>query len=370
MNRDDVQSRLVLFGVIVVVTVAAVAAAGIVTNQGSTDRPSVDHAHFQPETVEGHDLERGGEITVDAAGSQTVLIDAAHANDISKADLQPVVSALTASGHTVEYLDPPNQDPNAPAEEREQALSDALEGADAFVVVEPEIRYTPGEADAVSDFAGGDGRVLFAGGPDTAGDTLLAPTTQPAGTSTPTDNGEFASVTSQFAIGYDTGYVYDMESDNNYRTIEATPDAESPLTEGVDSVVFDTPTQVATAGQSLLTTSASAEHSESREAGVYPVAVENDDAVAVGDVGFMTSEHYNRADNEAFIGNLLEFLVGAETAPAGTPTDDTGADTAVDEEIPDELADELDEADGDGSADDATTDADEESVDDSQEETD
>lgn len=336
MNADEIQSRLLLFVAVVGVVVVGVAGAGVVTDQGTTEQPTVDHAHLQPDGIDAAELERGGEIRFDSpAGPQTVAIDAAHANDVSKADLQPVVSALTAEGHSVEYVE---YDSNMPEEERAERLADALEGADAFVVVEPQARYTTGEAEVVSDFATGDGRVLFAAGPETGGDLLGGLFGMPAADMG--GDGEFASVSSQFGIAYDTGYLYDMESEHNYRTLEVTPDAGSQLTDGVDRVVFDGPTQVATSGQTLLTTSETAEHSESREAGAYSVAVESDNAVAVGDPDFMSSENYNLADNEVFIGNVLEFLVSGTAAPGGldAPADSGGAsgtgDAPVDEEPP------------------------------------
>ncbi|AXR79465.1 hypothetical protein [Natrarchaeobaculum sulfurireducens] len=339
MNADEIQSRLLLFVAVVGVVVVGVAGAGVITDQGTTERPTVDHAHLQPDGIETSELERGGEIDFDSpAGPQTVAIDAAHANDVSKADLQPVVSALTAEGHSVEYVE---YDQNMPPEERAEHLADALENVDAFVVVEPQARYTTGETEVVSDFAASDGRLLFAAGPDTGGDMLGGLLGLPAADTG--GDGEFASVSSQFGIAYDTGYLYDMESEHNYRTLEVTPEAGGQLTDGVDRVVFDGPTQVSTSGQTLLATSETTEHSESREAGSHSVAVEGDNAVAVGDAGFMTSERYNVADNEVFIGNVLEFLVSGTGTPGGldAPADSDSSSGAAGEPpaLPEDTAD-------------------------------
>ncbi|AFZ73596.1 DUF4350 domain-containing protein [Natronobacterium gregoryi] len=325
MNGDEIRSRLVVFAVVVLLAVTAVAAAGVITNQGSTEKPTVDQVQFQPENVDAPELERGGEISIDVpTGTETVVIDTAHANDVSKDDLQPVVSTLVADGNTVEYFDSESGGLSASPEERENELAETLEDADAYIVVEPNDRYTPGEAEIVSDFADADGRVLFVGGPDAGGGALLG-LLGPMGTDTG-DDGEFESVTSQFGIAYDTGYLYDMQDyENNYQTLAVTPAAETDLTDGVDHVVFDGPTQVATAGQPLLTTSPTAEHSESRETGEYPVAAQNDNAVAVGDTGFMTSENYNVADNEVFISNILEFLVSGNATPGNLGTADSPA---------------------------------------------
>ena len=311
MNRAGIKGRAAVFVVVVVLTVAAVAAAGVVTDQATTEKPTADADRFQPDAIETPELERGGEIAIDGDHeSKTIVIDIAHDNDVSEADLQPVVSALTAHGHTVEYHEYEEQ-PGATGEQRALELADALRDADALIAVDPQARYTPGEAEAVSEFADAGGRVLFAGGPETGGAvvTIDPVTGQPVEES----DGEFASVTSALGIAFDTGYLYDMEDyEGNYRTISVMPETDTDLTAGVDRVVFDAPTQVATEGETLLTTAETAEHSESREAGSYGVAVRHDNAVGVGDTGFMTTETHNVADNEVFIGNLLEFLVGGE----------------------------------------------------------
>ncbi|SFB82040.1 hypothetical protein SAMN05444422_102201 [Halobiforma haloterrestris] len=328
VDRNELRSRLLVFVVVVALTVTGVATAGVVTDQGTTEKPTVEEAHFQPESVDAPVLERGGDISIDAGtGSKTIVIDVAHSNDVSVEDLQPAVSALTAAGHTVEYYD---LDPDARPEKREEGLTDALEGADAYVVVDPGARYLPSEAELVSEFAEADGRVLFLGGPesDDGGSILGA-----FGLMGPAmdDDGEFASVTSPFGIGYDTGYLYDMENyETNYRTIGVTPPADSDLTEGVDRVVLDGPTQVLTAGDELLTTNPTAEHSESREADEYAVAARNDNAVAIGDTALMTTENYNVADNEVFIGNVLEFLVSGDAATGDLGDDEADADADPD----------------------------------------
>ncbi|ADD06193.1 uncharacterized protein Nmag_2634 [Natrialba magadii ATCC 43099] len=339
---NDHRTRLALFVTIVVLSVAAVTAAGFVTDQGQTAKPTVDQAHFQPDAVDVDELDRGGEIALDSTGSQTILIDVAHGNGISEADLQPVVSALTAAGHTVQYHELEDEfAENDPADLRAD-----LQEADAFIVAEPTQRYTTGEAEAVADFADAGGRVMFAAGPGGDGvgalvDDLLGGAAADAG-----GQGEFAAVTSPLGIAYGTGYLYDMDGPGtNYRTIDVSPAAENDLTDGVDQVVLDGPTQVASEGQSLLETSETAEHSESRDAGVYSVAVQHDNTVAVGDTGFMSSQNYNVADNEVFIANLLEFLVGGQKEP-GAPSAPDDADEGAD----DVSAPEQGEFDPDGAA--------------------
>lgn len=309
---SSLRGRLAVFVLVVVLSVTAVAGAGMITNQGSTERPTVDQAQYQVDVPE---LERGGEISFDDGVDKTVVIDVAHANDVSRSDLQPVVSALTAEGHTVKYH---AQEGSGLGQEPDVALAETLQEADALIVVDPGTRYTAAEADVVSEFADAGGRVMIAAGPETGGTAtaLLGSLTG----ATAAGGGEVESVSSPLGIAYDTGYLYDMENyETNYRTITATPAVNSTLTEGVDEVVFDAPTPVATEETTLLTTTATTEHSENRVAGEYGVVARSGNAVAVGDPGFMTTETHNIADNEVLIGNMLEFLVTGDKA-SGVPS--------------------------------------------------
>lgn len=326
---SSLRGRLAVFVLVVALSVSAVAGAGMITNQGSTERPTVDQAHLQPGATDVPELERGGEISFDDDGTdKTVVIDVAHANDVSRSDLQPVVSALTAEGHTVKYH--AQGQSGLGQDEPEVALAETLQDADAMIVVDPGTRYTSAEADVVSEFADAGGRVMIAAGPETGGTAsiLLGSLTGTAAAG----GGEIESVSSPLGIAYDTGYLYDMENyETNYQTIGATPAVNSTLTDGVERVVFDAPTPVATDGTTLLTTPATTEHSESRTAGEYGVVARSGNTVAVGDTGFMTTATHNIADNEVLIGNVLEFLVtgdkasGAPSVPGEQPQPGAGA---------------------------------------------
>ncbi|TMT85663.1 hypothetical protein E2L06_03260 [Haloterrigena sp. H1] len=319
----SVRSRLVVFATVVFVTVASVGAAGLVTNQGMTAQPTVDQQQFQPSAIDAPTVDRSGTISYDDDGeSKTIVIDVAHSNDVAEEDLEPVVSALTANGHSVQYLEASDEFDRDPA----ARLNETLRGADALIVVEPGTRYTAEEAAGVSAFADAGGRVLFAAGPDSGG---LGGLLGLLGGTQPTGD-EFAAVTSPVGIAYDTGYLYNMEEyANNFQSIYATPSTDSALTDGVDRVVFDGPTPVVTDGQTLLTTLEGTEHSETRETGAYGVLARSGNVIAVGDPGFMSSTNYNRADNDVLIGNILKFLVTGEKV-SGVPEETSAErDTGV-----------------------------------------
>jgi hypothetical protein len=51
----------------------------------------------------------------------------------------------------------------------------------------------------------------------------------------------------------------------------------------------------------------------------YTVAARTGNVTVVGDASFMTAENYRAYDNEVFVGNLAEFLLGGERAEAPRP---------------------------------------------------
>ncbi|ELZ96678.1 hypothetical protein C441_04029 [Haloferax sulfurifontis ATCC BAA-897] len=117
---------------------------------------------------------------------------------------------------------------------------------------------------------------------------------------------------SQFGVGAGSGYLYNMEkNDGNFQTIYATG-AEGSLAEGVDQVSFHrTAPVVASSDASIaLQTSADTELSDGGTAKRYAVAAQSGNVALVGDTSFLEGANLRDADNEVFVGNLAEFLVG------------------------------------------------------------
>lgn len=296
------------FVAIVAVVVGGAAVAPFATGaDAAPDYAPVENENFRPDDIVVDESPENGRVTMDSSTSgKTVLVDAGHGNDFTRSDLSPLVSALTRNGHTVRFYNG-----------RRASLNESLRGADAFVVVNPREPFAPGEVDGVTAFADAGGRVLLLGDPPSTqvGGGFLFGFVERVGY-------RQTDVASSLGVAYGAGYLYNMErNDANFKGVYATPTGSGPLTAGVDRVVVREAVPVATgSGSAALVGTDGTTLSTTRRSGEYAVAVRNGDVVAVGDTGFLAPEDAYEADNEAFVGNLADFLVTGQKEP-GAPAD-------------------------------------------------
>jgi hypothetical protein len=116
-----------------------------------------------------------------------------------------------------------------------------------------------------------------------------------------------------------------QEYQHNFKRVYATPGSGS-LSEGVERVVVDDAVAVSSAGgQTALSTVEQTRLSTTRRADTYAVAVQSSDVAMIGDTDFLAPTNAYVAGNEAFIGNLADFLVnGEKTANAPSPPSSEG----------------------------------------------
>ena len=255
-----------------------------------------DPANALPSTDDG-----SGSITMDAdAESKTVLVDVGHENGISESDIQPLVNTLVENGHEGRFFTRQDRD-----------LNESLRSADAYLVANPRQRYTGEQLAGVEAFERAGGRVLLLSQPAQSqgmGGLLITRVEQV--------NNVDSAIGSTFGLAFRSGYVYNLqENQNNYKSVYATPAGSGDLTEGVDRVVFreaaplvapdDATTLQGLEGTTLSTT---------RNGGEYALAAQTGNVTAVGDTDFLNAENAYVADNEAFIGNLADFLVSGDKA--------------------------------------------------------
>jgi hypothetical protein len=288
---------------------------------GGTSIQSMNASTFDPGAIVASEPEPTGNASVDVDEEKVVLVDAAHSNQYSRDDIEPLVRTLVADGHEIRFFEPPRQRPPG------ATLNGTLAGADALVVVAPSQRYTADEVRSVSDFARRGGRVLV----------LVEPTSTQVssgggglfGLSSEQVTTEITPLSSAFDIAVGTGYLFTMhENDNNFRNVFAEPTNSDNLTEGVDRMTVQQATPL-TAGENatvLARTTERTQLSSTRDGGRYPVILRNGNVTAVGDASLVTPATANRADNEVLLGNLAEYLVtGNKTArPESDATNTTG----------------------------------------------
>ena len=282
MNRS-VGLALVFLGIVgAIVGVTAILGAGPAAPPAdqAIENPQYEDPDLLVDTTPGT-----AEISLDSnEPTNTILIDPEGFGTADR-DLLPLTNALTEAGHEVKIRSG-------------SSLDTALEDVDGVLAIGMS-GYSADEIEALGEFADDGGRVIFAINPADEFDGDLSG----------------AELRSEFGLSVTPGYVYNTaENDLNYQRIFAEPAADSPVTEGVDRVVFQTATPVTSrsvdgaiepaAGSVLSTTRAEADQ---------PVLVHDTNVVMVGDTQFFRPENTQRADNDVLLGNLGDFLVTGST---------------------------------------------------------
>jgi len=320
---SDVRTLAVAFAVTLATILGGAALTGYVTADGAAPAPEIQNEHYVDGDAVANDTPGQANVEMAAATpSQTVLVDpgveprgALPASPlallgfggpgVADRDVRPLANALIENGHDVGvYVPDPEQQRAAPpgAERGPTQLGERLAEADAFVTFRTD--YDEAELNEIESFVESGGHVIVATEPDAAFD-------QPGA----------AALDATLDVTTDPGYVYNMEeNDLNYQRVYAEPpESNVTLTEGVDRVVLPSATPVGTtaAGTDVLRPIAGSELSTTRAPTEAPLLVRNDEVVMVGDSDFLSPENAQRADNDALIGNLADFLVTNDRTPPG-----------------------------------------------------
>ncbi|MFC7028647.1 DUF4350 domain-containing protein [Halomicroarcula sp. GCM10025324] len=335
MAEGRLVTLIATFIAVVVVLLAAVALIGFlgsgVVDTGSGDAvEGQSPSHYQPDALSDPQDPEDGEITVETdAEPKSILVDTRHSNGFSEEDLEPVGDALFEAGHELNFSKGKGGD----------RYDTTLERHDALLVINPRGAFKPAEREAVKDFMDDGGRVVV----------LAEPTQASVG------GGLFSSVRQVsfgpeelaraygFRVGSEPLYnIDDDANDNNFKSIYASPPGSGALLRGVDTVTFDTAGQVIVRNpgetKTLLTAAEGTRTLETRREGAYVTAARNGSMVFVADSDFIGANEVYDADNEVFVGNLLEFLVGGQSTsggsadmPAEEPTNETADNETTDD---------------------------------------
>jgi hypothetical protein len=322
-------SRIGTLAVAFLVTFATIAGgaavAGYATADGAAPAPEIENEHYQSTDVIKDDDPGEANVTMGSdAESQTILIDPGvqaagggvaisplsliglGTGGVADRDIRPLANALIENGHDVRVYTPgANQQrfPSQPGASGPTPLGEDLAEADAFVTFRSD--YEADELEDIETFVEADGRMILATDPDAA-------FSQPGPT----------SLDATLGTTTEPGYVYNMvENDLNYQRVYAEPTGDSGLTEGVDRAMFATVTPVGTAaeGGDEFRPIDGSELSTTRAATDAPLLVRDGGVVMVGDADFLSPENARRADNDALIGNLADFLVENDRDPETQP---------------------------------------------------
>jgi hypothetical protein len=259
----------------------------------------------RPDLSEVDVSEREAVAFVDAEvkeGTGRVLIDRAHRNAVEAAELNVLLSRLTARGLEAVTLS------------SDDDLVSALRTAVALVVVSPHDSFTAREIEAVKRFTEQGGRVLLAADPsryaievqsdELYGETYVAES----------DVAAINSLASVFGLAFGDDYLYNMtENGGNYQYVILRDFAESAMTAGLGEVIFYAAHSLAASEEPLITVDERTVSSLSEQrGGLTAMGLGGDGRVlAVSDFTFMTEPYNAVADNNRLVANIADFCAGA-----------------------------------------------------------
>ncbi|WP_135304339.1 motility-associated ABC transporter substrate-binding family protein [Haloarcula amylovorans] len=322
MAEGSAVRLLAAYVVVLVVVLGAVALLGLAVGgtSESPDGTSIDGQSpppFQPERVNADADPETGTLAVES-GSARLLVDDSHGNQFSRADLEPIEEAVFRTGHSLSYPDSTDEKP----------YNETLAGHEGLLVVQPTQEFTATERAVLRNYTDAGGHVVILGEPTQtriSGGLIASSTVVSFGAN---------NLTSQygFRMGAETLFnVDDGANDNNFKSIYTTPSGDGPLTEGVDTVTFDTGSYVSVREDSdadvVYTAADGTQTLQTRRTGQYPTVARTENVVFVADASVLERTELYDADNEVFVGNLLSFLAAGD-APDNVP----GPELDTDEE--------------------------------------
>ncbi len=235
-----------------------------------------------------------------AQAVEAIVVDRAHDNRFTTAELNVLQARLAARGRQLELV------------EAAENLAGSLRYARALVIISPGASFTAAEIQTIQTFVDKGGRLLLVGDPTRYG-VLMDDYGDYAGLDS--DATHLNSLAARFGLVFQPDYLYNTaEYEGNYRNIRLTEMADQPLTGGLEQVVFYAAHSLISGQPALISAGGDTHSSSSERAGDLPVAVLAADGavLALGDLTFMTEPYNAVYDNDRLVSNIADFLSGAE----------------------------------------------------------
>jgi hypothetical protein len=260
--------------------------------------PRPDHAAVDVPTVERISFQ---DLDV-RRGKGQVAIDRAHDNAVYNSDLNVLLARLTARGMESVSIT------------ADDSWSDMLRDATALIVISPHRSFSVEEIQAVGQFVRRGGRVLLIADPgrytwvsefaDAYGEYMVLDS----------DVAAINSLASQFGLAFSDDYVYNTNKNaGNYQYVILTDWSDSPLTAGLEKVIFYAAHSIASGQKTLITADEHTTSSLSEQTGDLVVMSlgGNGQVLAMSDFTFMTEPYNSTADNNQLIANIAAFVASA-----------------------------------------------------------
>ncbi len=228
----------------------------------------------------------------------TLLVDGAHLNDFSPAEITSLLSRIADRGHNVTFIGEPSAFGgfrSLAAGERKSQLEEKLRESGSYVVIAPDTPFTREEIDTVERFVAKGGRLL-----------LVAD---------PTRSNQINTLAERFGITFRPDYLYNtVEYDLNFQNIKVRNFQPHPLTQGLREVVLYTAGSVISASPGLAFTDGNTRSTiVERIEPFYPIVTGvNSRVVAIADLTFMVPPQNSILDNDKLVSNIADYLTASE----------------------------------------------------------
>ena len=247
-------------------------------------------------------------------GEGTILFDLAHDNALDIEELDVLTLRLVSRGLTIEFFSPEEdlekallgeeveeeevEEQEAEEEEAEEeelpgeeVEEEELPGADAFIVVCPQVDFSKEERETVDKFVDNGGKLLLIGDP-----------TRPS---------QMNSLSLKFGLIFEPDYLYNMkENDANYRNIFITEFEENEITKDLQKITLYTAGSISSdeCGIAFGDENTFSSVIQTRKE-LSPIAQANESRVlAVYDLTFITEPYNGILDNNQLISNIADWL--------------------------------------------------------------
>lgn len=237
------------------------------------------------------------------ADGKIVLIDGNHQNQFQADEIEPLVTALGARSALVEF------------DQSDKTLQSKLKYASAYIIFSPTVAYSGAELLQIQQFVANGGRLLVFTDP-----THSRLDYDFFGNATVFADANYANpVIAPFGLAFVNDYLYNLKNnEGNFRNVEFTDFAGSPLTKGLKMVVFYGAHTVHTDTGALLAHGSADTLSSltDRGGGLSSIAVSADGQVlAVGDFTFLINPFNQVADNNLLLAHVADFALGSKRTP-------------------------------------------------------
>ncbi len=229
-----------------------------------------------------------------------LLVDFTHGNWVSLKELEALTQPFEAlGGRTVLSTDP-------------YAFAEQLKSADAYLTAAATLPFSAQEAQLLTNFVQRGGRLAVICDP-TRGYTSSPTTDALMALSSCTASANL--LLQPFDVAFADDYLYNLEeNDGNFRHLILTDIQDSPLTQGVQQVIFYAAHSLKSSPQPLLRTSPTT-RSSLTDAPAQSVAASLDasgQVLAIGDLSFLQAPNNLMADNQQWIAGIAGFLAGSQ----------------------------------------------------------